>query len=140
MNPGSQFSQLKNSRPAFPRDVAFTSWVFTLSACLVMLTACGSHSGPEPAGPVPEIRDFNESYEPVIDSIVQLLTLDEKIALLHGNSKFSSPGVERPLFRWHVLCLARYRGRTTLRKEWGIFEARISGSNELEVHASNADQ
>ena len=95
MNPGSQFSQLKNSRPAFPRDVAFTSWVFTLSACLVMLTACGSHSGPEPAGPVPEIRDFNESYEPVIDSIVQLLTLDEKIALLHGNSKFSSPGVER---------------------------------------------
>ena len=34
-------------------------------------------------------------YEARIDTILSQLTLEEKIAMLHGNSLFSSPGVER---------------------------------------------
>lgn len=38
---------------------------------------------------------FNKVYEPIIDSILKQLTLEEKIAMLHGNGKFTSAGVER---------------------------------------------
>jgi beta-glucosidase len=38
---------------------------------------------------------INENYEPVIDSILKLLTLDEKIHMIHGCGMFVSGGVER---------------------------------------------
>jgi len=38
---------------------------------------------------------FNPAYEPVIDSIIQLLSLEEKIEMIHGTGKFISPGIER---------------------------------------------
>jgi beta-glucosidase len=38
---------------------------------------------------------FNIKYEPVIDSIIKLMTLDEKIAMLHGDGTFVSKGIER---------------------------------------------
>jgi beta-glucosidase len=62
-----------------------------LMACLLM--ACKDPL--EPGVRRYEVKDFNETYEPVIDSIIGLLTLDEKIALLHGNGMFTSAGVER---------------------------------------------
>jgi beta-glucosidase len=38
---------------------------------------------------------FAQAYEARIDSIIAVLTLDEKILMLHQNSKFSSAGIER---------------------------------------------
>jgi beta-glucosidase len=38
---------------------------------------------------------FDSSYEPLIDSIINLLSLQEKIDLLHGNGMFLSAGIER---------------------------------------------
>lgn len=38
---------------------------------------------------------FNEQYESVIDSIIGLMTLDEKIAMTHGDGLFVTKGVER---------------------------------------------
>lgn len=37
----------------------------------------------------------NNSMENKIDSIISLLTLEEKVAMCHAQSKFSTPGVER---------------------------------------------
>ena len=37
----------------------------------------------------------NNSIENKIDSIISLLTLEEKVAMCHAQSKFSTPGVER---------------------------------------------
>lgn len=46
---------------------------------------------------IPESADygFNDAYEPKIDSILRLLTLEEKIHMIHGSGKFVSGGVER---------------------------------------------
>jgi beta-glucosidase len=88
MNLSSQIPTLKFSAVVLSR-------VIILTACVFMLTACGSNPGTHSYGPGISVRDFNSAYEPAIDSIMHLLTLDEKIALLHGNSKFSSAGVER---------------------------------------------
>ncbi len=38
---------------------------------------------------------FEDAYEPLIDSILNLLTLEEKIHMIHGNGMFVSGGVER---------------------------------------------
>lgn len=38
---------------------------------------------------------FDERYEPAIDSIVSLLSLEEKINMIHGNGMFVTSGVER---------------------------------------------
>ncbi|MGD2035515.1 MAG: glycoside hydrolase family 3 N-terminal domain-containing protein, partial [Bacteroidales bacterium] len=38
---------------------------------------------------------FNDAYEPLIDSILNLLTLEEKIHMIHGSGMFVSGGVER---------------------------------------------
>jgi beta-glucosidase len=40
-------------------------------------------------------QDKNEIIETKIDSIIKLLTLKEKIAMVHAQSKFSTPGVPR---------------------------------------------
>ena len=38
---------------------------------------------------------FDEKYEGIIDSVLNSLTLDEKVMMVHGNGLFTSPGVER---------------------------------------------
>ena len=38
---------------------------------------------------------FNPKYEPIIDSLMAQMTLDEKIGMLHGTGMFVSGGVER---------------------------------------------
>lgn len=40
-------------------------------------------------------QGFNEGYEPLIDSVINLMTLDEKIHMIHGDGTFVSGGVER---------------------------------------------
>ncbi len=42
-----------------------------------------------------ESVDAQGAIELKIDSLVSLMTLDEKVAMLHGNSKFTTAGVER---------------------------------------------
>ncbi len=53
---------------------------------------------------IPDVRNklpekisfgFNYEYEPRIDSILKLLTLEEKIHMIHGSGNFVSGGVER---------------------------------------------
>ena len=38
---------------------------------------------------------FNSEYESIIDSIIGLMTLEEKIAMTHGDGLFVTKGVER---------------------------------------------
>jgi beta-glucosidase len=38
---------------------------------------------------------FNPRYEPAIDSVLKLMTLEEKVRMVHGNGTFVSAGVER---------------------------------------------
>lgn len=38
---------------------------------------------------------FNEKYEPLVDSVLKLLTLEEKVYMIHGSGMFFSGGVER---------------------------------------------
>ena len=45
--------------------------------------------------PTPLYLDDNQPIEKRIDNALSLMTLDEKIAMCHAQSKFSSPGVER---------------------------------------------
>jgi len=59
----------------------------------MLLAACSDPGKPD--GQNIQTRDFNEAYEPVIDSIIGVLSLDEKIALVHGNGIFTSAGIER---------------------------------------------
>jgi beta-glucosidase len=57
----------------------------------MVLTSC---SKPVISERIPEYA-FNEKYEPIIDSILKELTLEEKISMLHGNGKFTSPGLKK---------------------------------------------
>jgi len=41
------------------------------------------------------IAQENDSFKEKIEQIIQQLTLDEKISMLHGNSKFTTTGVDR---------------------------------------------
>jgi len=41
------------------------------------------------------VTGFDPAYEPKIDSILAMLTLEEKIHMIHGNGMFSSAGVSR---------------------------------------------
>ena len=40
-------------------------------------------------------QNLNPEQEAKIDSIIALLSLEEKVAMCHAQSKFSSPGVPR---------------------------------------------
>ncbi len=42
-----------------------------------------------------QVYGFDPKFEPVIDSILQLLTLEEKVHMVHGSGTFVSGGVER---------------------------------------------
>ena len=56
---------------------------------IIILTNCGDASNQK------EFKTFDPKYESQVDSIVKNLSLEEKIALLHGNSFFSSEGIPR---------------------------------------------
>jgi len=46
---------------------------------------------------LPTVKEygFDDKYEPMVDSILELLTLEEKIHMIHGNGMFVSGGIER---------------------------------------------
>lgn len=45
--------------------------------------------------PIAKEYGFDDKYEPKIDSILELLTLEEKIHMIHGNGMFVSGGIEK---------------------------------------------
>ena len=47
------------------------------------------------AGTMPVYLDCSKPIEQRIDDLLPRLTLDEKIAIIHAQSKFSSPGIAR---------------------------------------------
>lgn len=59
------------------------SLLFLLNSCSTIVTEEKSDYG------------FNEKYEVIIDSVVDLLSLDEKVYMVYGDGIFTSPGVKR---------------------------------------------
>ena len=63
---------------------------------LIFATVAGLVSlSPLQAQPVPVYLDESKPIEQRIDDALSRMTLDEKIAVIHAQSKFSSPGVKR---------------------------------------------
>ena len=63
-------------------------------ALAVLATACGK-SPQNPTTDIPVYLDDNQPIEARIEDAFQRMTFDEKIAMVHAQSKFSSPGVPR---------------------------------------------
>jgi len=63
-------------------------------ALAVLATACGK-SPQNPTTDIPVYLDDNQPIEARVEDAFQRMTLDEKIAMVHAQSKFSSPGVPR---------------------------------------------
>jgi beta-glucosidase len=94
LNPGNLNSQ--SLRPGKLIKGSLLIGISLLGALFAGPFLFSSCTGPQESPATGEgTRDFSEFYESSIDSIIGLLTLDEKIALLHGNGKFTSAGVER---------------------------------------------
>lgn len=68
-----------------------------LLSLLVSLSACNSkEKAPmETSEEVVQIPEFSMAYDQKIDSLIALMTLEEKVGMLHGNSMFTTTGVER---------------------------------------------
>ena len=62
---------------------------------LIFAFVMGSSSIPLQAQHIPVYLDENKGIEQRIDDALARMTLDEKIAVIHAQSKFSSPGVKR---------------------------------------------
>lgn len=60
-----------------------------------LLSACSSGTSPIHRSLVPVYLDDRLTISERIDDIIPRLTLEEKVALCHAQSKFSSPGVQR---------------------------------------------
>ena len=74
-------------------DMKYKSLLFGL-ALAVLATACGK-SPQNPTTDIPVYLDDNQPIEARVEDAFQRMTLDEKIAMVHAQSKFSSPGVPR---------------------------------------------
>ena len=64
---------------------------YFFSACVAGLVSLS----PLQAQKLPTYLDESKSIEQRIDDALARMTLDEKIAVIHAQSKFSSPGVKR---------------------------------------------
>ena len=62
---------------------------------LIIAFVMGCSSIPLQAQHIPVYLDENKGIEQRIDDALARMTLDEKIAVIHAQSKFSSPGVKR---------------------------------------------
>ena len=62
---------------------------YFFSACVAGLVSLS----PLQAQKLPTYLDESKSIEQRIDDALRRMTLDEKIAVIHAQSKFSSPGV-----------------------------------------------
>lgn len=66
-----------------------------LVTALALLFCIGCQPSAKPTKKATPNWAFNSELEPQVDSLVSLLTLEEKVNLAHGNGKFWSAGVER---------------------------------------------
>lgn len=66
--------------------------VMLLFGCLTLLSGCSDNNN---ATAKSEKYQIQEKYEPVIDSLVSQMTLEEKVHMLHGTGMFVSGGCER---------------------------------------------
>ena len=64
-----------------------------LLGLVLLAAACGQ--GPQPKTNLPVYLDDAQPLEARVDDAFSRMTLDEKIAMVHAQSKFSSPGVPR---------------------------------------------
>ena len=69
-------------------------FITTLARFVACLCALVSVS-PAQAQSLPVYLDETKSVEQRIEDALSRMTLDEKIAVIHAQSKFSSPGVKR---------------------------------------------
>ncbi len=63
-----------------------------LAGCM---TASAAAKGSQAQKPLPVYLDATKSIEQRVEDALQRMTLDEKIAVIHAQSKFSAPGVKR---------------------------------------------
>ena len=66
--------------------------IFSILLYSILFTACTPEQKQEKF--VGSFR-FKQKYEPIIDTLISQMTLDEKVGLLHGTGKFVSGGVKR---------------------------------------------
>ena len=67
-------------------------YVFAAFACLIAKTSC---SGGSASSPLAAYQDATLPLEERIEDALSRMTLEEKVAMLHAQSKFSSAGVPR---------------------------------------------
>ena len=63
-------------------------YCYVSALCLVWAASCGSSD-------VPVYLDDSKPIEERVEDALSRMTLEEKVAMLHAQSKFSSPGVPR---------------------------------------------
>lgn len=66
--------------------------IILISAAALCLAACGN---PRPKKDLPAYLDETKQIEERVEDALSRMTLEEKVAMLHAQSKFSSPGVPR---------------------------------------------
>lgn len=66
-----------------------------VTAGIIIATAAVAASGSKPATALPEYLNDSICIERRIDDALSRMTLDEKIAMIHAQSKFSTPGCPR---------------------------------------------
>ena len=67
----------------------------TVLSVLILISACTSGSKTGTNRQLPVYLDESKTIDERVEDIIPRLTLEEKVALCHAQSKFSSPGVPR---------------------------------------------
>lgn len=79
-------------RKIFTDNIQLVSILPAIVLSFLLFSACNK---PAPTAAVSEKYKIQEHYEPLIDSLIAQMTLDEKVGMLHGTGMFVSGGVER---------------------------------------------
>jgi beta-glucosidase len=79
-------------RKSFTGKILSVSPILTTITISLFLIAC---SNPQQHSTQSQKYKIQQHYEPIIDSLIAQMTLDEKVGMLHGTGMFVSGGVER---------------------------------------------